>query len=289
MKVLFIFSEGPHDVAFIKLVLESCCNIKHEKSAKILDFPEPLNSIFIQRMKDHAMGDLTLDMVHKFLLPNHVFKTDTHFIMLFNSGGMTNYSYVKQILSQIIQKIKDHDSSFKFSENDISCLFTYDADYRNSQERVNEIKKQLFPITVNDAYPEDWETLEKSPGVLLDSENKSVHFYIWSNNGYSGTLEDILLKIYHKKNSVLMENSTTFINKNFSENFKYTDEITERNIAIKANKLKACITVAGQGKKPSRPLTAIIADNVLADKESFISDEEVIKFSKFLKKIIDDK
>ena len=152
MKVLLVFSEGPHDVAFIKLVLELCCNIKHISSAKISDFPAPLNAIFSQLLKNHAMGDLSLDMAHKFMLPNYVFKTDTHCIMLFNTGGMNKYINVKRIISQIIQTIRTKDSSFDFLETDLIYLFTYDTDYHSPEERIEEMKRKLFPITENDAY-----------------------------------------------------------------------------------------------------------------------------------------
>ena len=282
MKVIFIFSEGPHDVGFIKLVLELCCNIKHEGSAKISDFPRPINSVFTQLMKNHTMGDLSLDMVHKFLLPNYVFKTETHFIMLFNTGGMTNYLYIKSILSQIIQALRIKDNSFEVKEEDVSYLFTYDADYRNPEERIEEMKQLLFPITENDAYPEDNDTLETSPNILLNTDNKPIFFYIWSKNGNTGTLEDILLPIYSKTNKLLLDKSQDFINKNFSDKFIFSDEITKKNIAIKSKKIKACITIAGQGEKPSRPLTAIIEDNVLADKKSFESDNQVQDFVRFL-------
>ncbi len=282
MKVILIFSEGPHDVGFIKLVLELCCNIKHEESAKISDFPRPMNSLFTQLMKNHAMGNLSLNMVHKFLLPNYVFKTETHFIMLFNTGGMSNYSYIKRIISQIIQELRINDNSFDIKEEDMSYLFTYDADYRNPKKRIDEMKQLLFPITENDAYPEDNETLEAFPSILLNTENKSTFFYIWSKNGNTGTLEDILLPIYSKTNKLLLEKSQDFINNNFSDKFIFSDESTEENIAIKSKKIKACITIAGQGEKPSRPLTAIIEDNVLADKKSFESDNQVQDFVRFL-------
>lgn len=282
MKVIFIFSEGPHDVGFIKLVLELCCNIKHEGHAKILDFPRPINSVFIQLMKNHTMGDLSLDMVHKFLLPNYVFKTEKHFIMLFNTGGMTNYSYIKRILSQIIQQLKTQDNSFDIKEEDVSYLFTYDADYRTPMERIDEMKQLLFPITENDAYPEDKETLEVSPNTLLNAEDKYNHFYIWAKNESSGTLEDILLPIYSKNNKQLLEKSQDFIDNNFPNKFNFSDAITKDNIATKSKKIKACITIAGQGEKPSRPLTAIIEDNVLADKKSFETDKKVQDFVRFL-------
>lgn len=282
MKILFIFTEGPHDVAFVKLVLELCLNIKHEQHAKIADFPKPLDSIFLQLMKNHSMGDLSLDMVHKFFLPNYVFRAESFFIMLFNTGGMNNYSKLKSLLSQIIQQIKIEDKSYSFRERDMEFLFTYDVDYRTIDERIEEMSNKLFPITENDAFPDVKDVQESNPNVLLNEDMDSVNFYIWANNGIQGTLEDILLDIYSKSSTELLNASKDFINKNFSENFIFTEEITKQNIATKAEKSKACITIAGQGERPARPLAAIITDNVLSDKQSFISNKNVLDFKKFL-------
>ena len=282
MKVVFIFAEGPHDIAYIKLVLELCCNIKHEEYSKISKFPRPINLIFKQLLKNHTMGDLSLDMVHKFLLPDYVFHTDKHFIMLFNTGGMKNYGFVKRIVSCVLQEINTQDGSFEVYREDISFLFTYDADYKTPEKRKEEMKSLLFPIDVNDACPEDKDTLETSPSVLLNASDKSVSFYIWSKDNKSGTLEDILLPIYTKRNNTLLEKSQEFIDTNFPDKFIFSDEITKTNIANKSKKIKACITIAGQGEKPSRPLTAIIEDNVLADKDAFSSNIKVQEFANFL-------
>ena len=282
MKILFIFTEGPHDVAFIKLVLELCFNIHHEQHAKIADFPKPLDSIFFQLMKNHAMGDLSLDMVHKFFLPNYVFRTDFFFIMLFNTGGMKNYINVKKLLSQIIQQIKTDDKSFLFTEKDMKFLFTYDVDYRTIEERIEEMSNTIFPITENDAFPENKDVQEINPKILLNKDMNSVAFYIWTNRSKQGTLEDILFDIYYLTSSKLLQASETFVNTYFSEKFVFTEEITKHNIAVRSDKEKACLTVAGQGERPSRPLTAIIEDNVLSDRESFISNTNGIAFKNFL-------
>ena len=63
MKLLLLFSEGPHDVAFIKLVLELGLNIKHIEHVRINDFPNPLNKIFMQILKEHFVDDVALEMV----------------------------------------------------------------------------------------------------------------------------------------------------------------------------------------------------------------------------------
>ena len=73
MKVCMIFTEGPHDVAFIRKVLTVCCNATEKTKIKLDEFPEPLASIFQEYVKNRDMQDLSLDMVQKFFLPLRVF------------------------------------------------------------------------------------------------------------------------------------------------------------------------------------------------------------------------
>jgi hypothetical protein len=68
---LLAFCEGPHDVAFVRRVLRH--NLGFEKVEwRFSEFPAPFNSLFKSSMNRHAARDLSLDMAHKFYLPDHV-------------------------------------------------------------------------------------------------------------------------------------------------------------------------------------------------------------------------
>ena len=283
MKVLFIFSEGPHDAAFIKQVLELNLGINHTK-CKIKEFPAPLNAIFKQTMQEHDMGDMSLDMATKFFLPDYVFRTDSSFILLFNTGGKDNVKVVKQLLSQILLRMQKQDKSFDFSLSDIRCLFIYDADYQQSSVRIQEMQEKLFPITENDAYPDDAEMQSEPPTVLLNQDTPA--FYTWPDNSGTGTLEDILLPMYETAHADLLSNAEAFVNENFTRNFK-CDKGTPAEICAKREKSqKAQITIAGQGKSPSYSMTVIVKENVLSDKTTFKGNPLVQKFAEALKTIL---
>jgi len=72
---LLAFCEGSHDVAFVRRVLRSCLNFE-KVDWRFSEFPSPLNSLFKANVNRHAAQDLSLDMAHKFYLPDHVLRRD---------------------------------------------------------------------------------------------------------------------------------------------------------------------------------------------------------------------
>ena len=82
MKVCMIFTEGPHDVAFVRKVLKIFLNAEEKTKIKISDFPKPLDSIFEGYVKNREMQDLSLDMVQKFFLPDRIFEREKTYIKI---------------------------------------------------------------------------------------------------------------------------------------------------------------------------------------------------------------
>lgn len=284
MKILFIFSEGPHDATFIKQVLELNLGINHT-NCKIKEFPAPLNDIFKQTMQVYDMGDMSLNMETKFFLPDYVFRTDSSFILLFNTGGKDKAKTVKQLLSQILLRMQKQVKNFDFSLSDMRYLFVYDADYQQSSVRIQEMQEKLFPITENDAYPDDADMQSEPPAVLLDKDTPS--FYTWPDNNGTGTLEDILLPIYKTAHADLMANAEAFVNENFSKNFECTKETPAEICAKREKQQKAQITIAGQGKCPSYSMAVVVKENKLSDKTTFTNNPLVQKFAETLKMILE--
>lgn len=291
MKVVLMFSEGAHDVAFLKLILEWCLNIKHIEKAKISEFPNPLNEYFQSTMKNYAMGDLTLDMANKFFLPNLVFKTDNAFILLFNSGGEKKIKDLKPFLGDLFSNLEIPNGAYDFTRDDLYLFFSYDADENAPHDVITKMNKLLFPIKNTDSIIES-EEIEKElyPLQNLEYEDCSakkdkLFFYVWTKNNKSGTLEDILLPIFAKDKPDLIKKSNEFVNKNFSK-LVYSEPVETKDIPKKANNLKATYTIAGQGEKPERPLSAILMDHVLCEEITFTNDPKIKEFCEFLKQII---
>ena len=89
-KALMVFCEGPHDVAFCRLVFRKL--FRAEKFEHIFaEFPAPLNNLFRASLERHLLQDMSVDMAHKFYLPDSVLKLVADncewLILLFNCGG----------------------------------------------------------------------------------------------------------------------------------------------------------------------------------------------------------
>ncbi len=69
INTLLVFCEGPHDVAFCRLVFKFCFEI-NKISWKFSEYPSPFNQLFKASMEKHAAQDMSLDMAHKFFLPD---------------------------------------------------------------------------------------------------------------------------------------------------------------------------------------------------------------------------
>lgn len=89
-KALIIFCEGSHDVAFCKLVFRKLLKSEHFEH-KFSSFPAPLNDLFKASLEKHLLQDMSLDMAHKFFLPDAVLKLKKEsvewLVLLFNCGG----------------------------------------------------------------------------------------------------------------------------------------------------------------------------------------------------------
>ncbi|MEK7991099.1 MAG: hypothetical protein VSS52_008855 [Thiotrichaceae bacterium] len=128
-QALLVFCEGSHDIALLNLVFKKI--FKFEKVAwKFSEYPAPFDNLFAENVRSHAQEDLSLDMAHKFFLPDNVLDKDDNIILLFNAGGKTQATKVKEFLSNYLVL---QESAATFPTNNTAIkqaryLFLYDAD-----------------------------------------------------------------------------------------------------------------------------------------------------------------
>lgn len=266
MKVYMIFTEGPHDVSFIRNVLKFCCNATEKTKIKLDEFPEPLSSIFKEYIKNRYMQDLSLDMVQKFFLPDRVFEKNDFFIMLFYTGGKDNVAQVKSFISDLEFNIK-HKPDINSRISDHNYIFINDADEQLFENVVNDIKKRYFPIV-------DTDTNET---YLTENDG---FYYVWHGTDGKGTLEDILIKLLETSNADLLSKSESFV----KESFDYLRNPSD--IPTQAKQYKAILTSAGQGKSAGGSLNSILIKGKLITEDAFKGSEAVKDFANFLNQIL---
>lgn len=266
MKVCMIFTEGPHDVSFIRNVLNLCCNAVEQTKIKIKDFPEPLASIFLEYISKKEMGDLSLDMIQKFFFPDKVFKKDDYFIMLFYTGGNTKITLVKDFISDLQFNIKNKPD--KKSDFDIEkYIFINDADNNDFNDVIQNMKSSYFPIIDSDT----------KQTYLTENDG---NFYVWHGENGKGTLEDILIQLLESSNYDLFSKASTYVKESF-DNLR-----NPQDIPTQAKQYKAILTSAGQGKSAGLSLNSILIRDKLITEDAFKNNEAVKQFANFLNQIL---
>ncbi|MDM8535489.1 hypothetical protein QUF70_01910 [Desulfobacterales bacterium HSG17] len=285
VKALFIFCEGPHDVAFCRLIFKYCFNIKTVKW-KFSKYPSPLSQIFKQNMKNHAAQDMSLDMAHKFFLPDKTLadEKENQIVLLFNSGGKTKPENPKLFLANYLSLIDeagtlpDDIDNIEKVINDTKYLFIYDADHEAAPTVFQNCKNSFSHIEDTHFIKENFIPLSENH-LFVITENKAV--YIWRNSDTKkGTLEDILIPLFSSHSKEKLDNAEKYVDESFEWEINHDQEIMKYASIAKRN--KAIISSAGQGRKPGRPMSAMIDDNIFAAKKDFQENKSVQDFADFI-------
>lgn len=285
VNALLVFCEGAHDVAFVQQVLKLCLDFE-KVEWKFSDYPMPFNALFKTSVQNHAAQDLSLDMAHKFFLPDCVFqdKKEQHIILVFNTGGKTQIEKVKLLLKSFLPLLVQ---SAVFSDNSTAIvtqakyLFLYDADHIGTTKLFKEIKQNFETIDDEPTWSfSDW-TFSANPFGAI-AENKAA--YIWGANTQNGTLEDLLLPMFENDQKEFIENAKHFVDSTFFWETKATK--LEHRFAEIADRKKAIITCTGQRKKSGYSMNVIIGQAKLINKETFKNNDTVKSFASFIEQFV---
>ncbi len=281
VKALLVFCEGAHDVAFVGQVFKLCLDFQ-KVEWKFSEYPAPFNSLFKTSVQNHAAKDLSLDMTHKFFLPDCVFKKGDDLILVFNSGGSSQVDKVKKLLKNFLTLLSQS-TVFPDNSNTIvtqaKYLFLYDADHIGTKALFSKIKQDFLIIDDEPTWSFSNFVLSNNPFGAIAKDKAA---YIWSINSENGTLEDILLPMFEKDQENLIEKATNFVNSSVfvweTEHIKLKNRFAE----IAARK-KAIITCAGQREKTGSSMNVIIGQAKLISDNTFLNNDSVKAFVGFIK------
>ncbi len=276
VKALLVLCEGPHDVAFIKKVLR--VNKGYTKvNVKFSKLPAPFNSLFKQTVTSHALKDISLEMAHKFFLPDIILKNEDHYVFVFNSGGNTAYDKVRSLLEQYIT-LADDVNTFPSDAEEIveksNYLFLYDADELGVDEIATTVKYEFDNIDQSPFLNKEWkDSISSMSGKVMD--NKAL--YVWGRDQEKGTLEDLIYPMFLNDKPEIISKAEEAIDGMF--NWPTT-------ISQQAKRKKAIITVAGQKKKPGLSMNLILSEGDLIKENTWQTDSRVIEFLSFFDEVI---
>lgn len=277
---LMIFCEGPHDSAFVRMVLGNLMGYTVEK-LKFSEMPSPFHRLFETAVKTHAAQDMSLDMAHKFFLPDTVLRKDDTVVFLFNCGGKTQYDKVRTLLSSFIPlytQAKTFVQGAKEVAQSVKYLFLYDADAEGIDKIVAILNREFSKIGEIDFIDDSWQNTKSKFGKI--AKDKAV--FVWGGSPEKGTLEDILMPMFDfdAGNKVIMEKAKTTISDMFT--WELTHAKAVRSVAESEKYQKAVLTTAGQRKKPGSSLNVILEQSGLISEDAIRSCKITAGFVEFI-------
>jgi hypothetical protein len=265
VKALLIFCEGPHDAAFVRMVFKKILGFRIEK-LKFSEMPSPFNALFSTAVQNHAAQDMSLDMTHKFFLPDSVLRKNEEMAFIFNCGGKTQYDKVRDLLSDYIPLIEQAAIFPNGAEeivDSVRYLFLYDSDADGLDHTIDNISREFQKVDEKDFVVDAWIDTKSEFGRI--SNDKAV--FVWGGAPDMGTLEDILMPMFDftEANKPLIARSKQTMNEMFRWDIDHTDSM--RAVAEIEKFKKAVLTTVGQRKKPGASL------NVILEQADLISDD----------------
>ena len=284
VKALLVFCEGSHDIAFVQQVFK-CCLQFQKIEYKFSEYPAPFNALFKTSVQNHAAKDLSLNMAHKFFLPDSVWEKDERLILLFNSGGSSQIDKVKLLLKNfllLLSQASVFPSDATAIVTEAKYLFLYDADHLGATALFTRIKKDFAVIEDDPTWSfANWIVLKNNPFGAIAGDKAA---YIWGFNVQNGTLEDILLPMFEKDQEEIIQKATEFIDNSFF--WDINNQKKKHEIAEISRRKKAIITCAGQREKSGSSMNVIIDQANLVSENTFLDNVNVKSFVDFLNKFM---
>lgn len=254
---LFIFCEGPHDSAFLKMILGKVMGYTI-RDLKFSEMPSPFHHLFETSVRTHAAQDMSLGMAHKFFLPDTVFCKENRFIFLFNSGGQDQYLKIQTLLSKFLPLYQQAKTFARDADQpvaqSVAYLFSYDADHEGIDQTAAKLKAGLESIDDTDFLAGSWQKSNHSD-FARTMNDKAI--FVWANSAGTGTLEDILLPLFLQNDNQIMQKAEAAMTEMFE--WKRDHPSKKRAVAESAKFQKAVLTTAGQRKTPGSSLNVVLA------------------------------
>jgi hypothetical protein len=283
INALLVFCEGPHDVAFCRLMFKYCFDI-NQIDWKFSEYPAPFNQLFKTSMENHAAQDMSLDMAHKFFLPDRSLYNANRklLVLLFNTGGKSKTDNPKIFLRDFLPLLKQSKifpGDAKKIVNHCNYLFLYDRDNKKPSDVFSWCQNEFAKIEDENFIYEDF-IIEEDNNLAASCLSKTVGVYVFSKSNSLGTLEDLLLPLFESAQSQLLEEAEKFIDSAFT--WKTEQDNIEKRIAEIAKRKKAIITTMGQRNKPGSSMNVVLDQGKLISKELFTQNNEVKLFINFV-------
>ena len=294
IKAVLIFCEGPHDIAFTRKILKHFWDCE-DVVQKFSQYPAPFNSFFPNQIKQHALGDLELDMAHKFFLPDKVLQKNEDWFFLFNCGGnvavknkdedKSPANKVRAFLETLLPLLKNAAIFPKEATAVIGqtrYLFINDADDQGAGAVRANLGQNFAALSGDPWLVQSWQIRDDNPRAAISGDIAS---YVVGQSHEQGTLEDLLMPIFRHAEPQLLAKAETAIDDLFVWDIE-TAPPKER-ISRTGKRNKAIITLAGQREVPGGSMSVVMGHAKKLVREAIWKDNpDAEAFADFLTEFV---
>lgn len=312
VKAIFVFCEGPHDVAFVSNVLQVINKFKEIGKKSITELPHPLQKHYVNKNYEYEPITDIQGVVDPYM-PKSVLmdKDEKAYFILYPCGGLGNIKSwnrqkeknlqvpkeiekLKQVITDELEKIKFREElsetkklSFNYKNKEIPIVemiavepvfgFVVDADDDLAEARLKQIKenyeKYFGDRTFNIQGVNEWNT-EKNLGLFIFHREADK----------KGSLEDLVVNLLQEK-----ETYTKFF-PHFESKIQITSPNDKEHLsAVKIKRDKSALCSSGQHSYAGSSLAVILADSdkVFLDESKIESDPQCQAIAKFFQDVVE--
>ena len=224
-KIIVVFCEGDHDIAFLTRVL--CSEGYTAYNEKIKDFPKPFKKLYMKNLEEKDIGKRAFKFQRpKRKVPYSIVKKGNTLVVFHNLDGddnIMNYSYqVVDMYVELNEEILRTTENYEYIN--FSFLYFVDADDVGVDSRMREFSQML-----------DIEDMEHNTLYTKDSYEVGCSvFYDIDDSDRKGKLEDIVISLMKPTNEEHFTNAKQYLLSNKLDSqrekkFDCTDEVYVRN------------------------------------------------------------
>lgn len=262
--------EGPHDSAFLSLILHA--NRYKTLKKKLAEYPKYIKNFIIQHITGANVEDLALaNAKNDRIIPSYALyqpENENHIVLIFNLGGDSCKAKRETI-------IKSFDNLFEAAEDSIdfklSIIYFFDADKQGVESRLKAINKELQEILGEVLHP----NVDMAKYIIVKKVKYGAYiFFDQNDNEKHGRLEDYVLPLIKRHNEDIYNDIYPIIDRRNTYNIFVDSKVSY-------DRQKMTIGMMGQLAKPGSATPAIIEQSGMINKEDVKNDsfcKEIFQF-----------
>lgn len=258
-----MFCEGPHDAAFVSLLLKRELGFQQQK-LKLSELPYPLANVLKTSFQNRASEDLRLDLARRFFLPEYVLAQDSRLVLVFSYGGSNRRDSMQPFLDAVFTLLSV--TSFSSTEQQVTPpAYAYtifaDADARGEAGTRNHIGLEFTTVGGFNWLSNQWVQINTTKAASQDTCFGPVASYVWRKSQEDcGTLEDLVLECL--AGDANLQQTLGYIDSRFDWSPPEGAQ-PEQVCSHAAARLKAAFCLEGQRQKPGGSLAVILGQSNL--------------------------